>query len=322
MEKFQVLVMTFGRDHRSCLGYRLPDRSLIEMNHDRGLTSASARHGLTLLELMVVLVILAIVATVALQSLQPRVDSQRFQSATQLLKEIQSATLGPTEKYQIDGTPLISGFVADVGRLPIAKASAVNDSGSAQLSELWDSNSDLAMRFPFQFRPGPAQPTDYSKIRLPCGWRGPYLQLPIGLNLIRDPWGRPPLINLDDRGEAQQVQISIPPTSEQLQTPLLATELSHGKVEITGKVLLDDPESTTVRVVMLTPHPESSLTTLALLDDEDEQPDSFLFRNVPVGLRAIVVDANGKRQIKYVQVPHGGLVVCFDFQQNRSGTTN
>jgi prepilin-type N-terminal cleavage/methylation domain-containing protein len=314
--------MTFGRIIGFCLGHRQPDGSRLETNHALGLSSTSARRGLTLLELMVVLVILAIVATVALQSLQPRVDSQRFQSASQLLNEIQSATLGPADKYQIDGTPLISGFVADVGRLPIAKTPAMEVSESPQLGELWDSNSDLAMRFPFQFRPGPTQPTDYSKIRLPCGWRGPYLQLPIGLNSLRDPWGRPPLINLDDRGEAQQVQISIPPTSEQPQTSLLVSELSHGKVEITGKVLLDDPESATVRVVMLIPNPESSLTTLAVLDDEDEQPDSFLFRNVPVGLRAIVVDANGNRKIKYVQVPHSGLVVCLDFQQNRSGTTN
>ena len=78
----------------------------------------SKRTGLTLLELMVVLVILAIVATVAIQALQPQVDNQRFQSATTLLNQIELATTGPQEKYQVDGTPLINGFVADVGRLP------------------------------------------------------------------------------------------------------------------------------------------------------------------------------------------------------------
>ena len=56
------------------------------------------RAGLTLLELMVVLVILAIVATVAVQSLQPQVDSQRFESAASLLEEIKTATLGPAQK--------------------------------------------------------------------------------------------------------------------------------------------------------------------------------------------------------------------------------
>ena len=63
------------------------------------------RSGLTLLELMMVLVILAIVSTVAIQSLQPQVENQRFQAATKLVAEIESATVGPRQKYQVDGTP-------------------------------------------------------------------------------------------------------------------------------------------------------------------------------------------------------------------------
>lgn len=314
--------MTLGYADRSCLGHHQSNWARFETTHACRLRTPLARGGLTLLELMVVLVILAIVATVALQSLQPQVDNQRFQSAARLLKEIESAAVGPTEKYQIDGTPLISGFVADVGRLPMAEYSGIDISDQIVLGELWETNSALAMNFPFQFRPGPLQPVDYSKIRIPCGWRGPYLQLPIGLNSLRDAWGRPPEVVLGGSGEVQQVQISVPPNSDKPQSPVLSTELTSGKVEITGKVLLDNPESSTVRAVMLAPDPESSLTTLSVLDDEDEQPDSFLFRNVPIGLRAIVVDVDGKRQVKYVQVPHGGLVVCFNLQQRQSETTN
>jgi hypothetical protein len=127
---------------------------------------------------------------------------------------------------------------------------------------------------------------------------------------------------VDPRNEVQQVQISIPPTFDQPQPPVLSTELKFGKVEVTGKVLLDNPESSTVRVIMLIPDPESSLTTLTVLDDEDEQPDSFLFRNVPIGLRAIVIEVEARRQVKYVQVPHGGLTVCYDLQQRRNEPTN
>lgn len=283
--------------------------------------AAARRSALTLLELMVVLVILAIVATVALQSLQPQVENQRFQSATQLLRQINSAIVGPTEKYQVDATPLISGFVADVGRLPKLQPLAINPD-EIGLGELWETESPLALNYPFQFRPGPRQPTDYSRIRLPCGWRGPYLQLPIGMSSLRDAWGRPLEVELADSGEARSVRIATPPTSEQVDPMVLTTELTTAKVDVTGKVLLDNPESSTVQLVMLIPDPETSLTTLVVLDDEDEQPDSFLFRNIPIGLRAIVIDYDGKRQTKYVQVPHGGLTLCFDLQTRRSEAAN
>jgi type II secretory pathway pseudopilin PulG len=267
---------------------------------------------------MVVLVILAIVATVAVQSLQPQVDQQRFESASRLLAEIKSATVGPTQKYQLDGTPLISGFVADVGRCPRMENSPSNvDLSQIQpeiLNELWDAESELGRKYPFQFRPGPNQPVDYSSIRLPCGWRGPYLALPAGADSLKDPWGRPPEAALDADGEFCQLQITIPLDSNQTEPQTISTELTTGRVEVTGKLLLDNPENTTTQVALLVPDPETSLTTLAVLDDEDQQPGSFRFANVPIGLRAIVADVNGQRKTKYVQVTHEGIVVVFDFQ--------
>ncbi len=171
------------------------------------------RSGLTLLELLVVLVILAIVATVAVQSLQPQVDQQRFESASRLLTEIKTATLGPSQKYQTDGTPLISGFVADLGRGPLVASASLDGDETQVLSELWDAQTELGAKFPYQFRAGPNQPVDYSTIRLPCGWRGPYLQLGIGLNSILDPWGRPPELVAGAGGELAGIKITIPPTT-------------------------------------------------------------------------------------------------------------
>ncbi|MDA7924204.1 type II secretion system GspH family protein [Mariniblastus sp.] len=272
------------------------------------------RSGLTLLELMVVLVILAIVATVAVQSLQPQVDSQRFESAARLLEEVRAATLGPARKFQLDGTPIVSGFVADIGRFPRVETNDGDTEEISSLSELWSNENQLARQFPFQFRPGPEQPVDYSTIRLPCGWRGPYLQLPIGTQKLVDPWGRPPETLVDEMGTLGMLQITIPLSNNQIEPQVLEANLSGGKVEVTGKVLLDRPESATVRIALLTPKPNSSLTSLAVLDDEDKQPESFLFSRVPIGFRALVADVNGKRQIKYLQVTPNGAPVVFDFQ--------
>lgn len=282
------------------------------------------RPGFTLLELLVVLVILAIVATIAVQSLQPQVDSQRFESASRLLADIKSSSLGPTQKYQVDGTPLISGFVADVGRFPMVNPDAFNSDydASMALSELWNPDSLLGQTYPFQFRQGPKKPVDYSDIRLPCGWRGPYLQIPIGMDSLVDPWGRELDMLTDGNGELYQVQISVPPSSEQTEPQPLTADLTMGKVQVIGKVLLDNPQNAAVQAVLLTPDPNSSLTTLTVLDDEDNRPDSLLFRNVPIGLRAIVVETDGKRQTKYVQIIHGGNVVLFDFRRRDSESTN
>ena len=290
----------------------------------RNLNPASqrlARRALTLLELMVVLVILAVVSTVALQTLQPRVETERLNSATRLINEIKAASIGPTQKYQIDGTPLISGFIADVGRYPRAESFQADLESVSILEELWDPESDLARSFPFQFRPGPNQPADYSKIRLPCGWRGPYLQLSLGINSLKDPWGRVPETILDSRGFCEQVCIPAITTSDQSEK-LLVADLTAGKVQVTGKVLVDNPDNANVRVSLLTPDPGTSLTTLVAMDDEDEQSDSFLFQSVPVGFRAIVADAEGRRQTKYIQVTHNGATVLFDFRQQNTEAEN
>jgi len=266
---------------------------------------------------MVVLVILAVVATVAVQSLQPQVDQQRFESASQLLTEIKLATVGSELKYQLDGTPLISGFVADIGRFPRVESTPPGTGQSTTLSELWDAESELGTKFPFQFRSGPNQPVDYSSIRLPCGWRGPYLHLTIGADSLKDPWGRPPELSAENDGELAQIQITLPTNSDQAEPATISADLTTGKVEVTGKVLLDNPENTTAQVALLTPDPNSSLTTLGVIDDEDEQADSFRFRNVPIGLRAIVAEVNGQRKTKYVQVTHSGATVVFDFQTKK-----
>ena len=275
------------------------------------------RSGLTLLELMVVLIILAIVATVAIRTLEPQVNSERIQSANRLLEEIRDAAIGQPQRFQLDGTPMTSGLMADVGCIPFSSANLSQElpeeTKTQFFPELWDINCRLALDFPYQFRAGPARPTDYTNVRIPCGWRGPYLRLPVGSTNLTDPWGRTPRMIPDSDGLAGQIEIDIPPEVASIGEPL-SVDLSVGKVNVTGTVLLDDSSAGKVVAALLLPDPQTSLTTLAVRADEDQENSTFTFTRVPIGFRAIAVDFANRQQVKYVQVTHQGANVVFDFR--------
>ncbi len=160
-------------------------------------------HGLTLLELVVVLSILAVLALVAVKSLEPVADQARYEATQRTLTNIEEAILGSPDMRQPDGTPLISGFVADMGRLPRAYGA---DPG-IQLAELWNNDKDLngVADLPlFDIR----SPASDSEVLVPGGWRSPYLRLPIGMGEIRDGWGNP-LVLLDSEGDVAAVGAEI-----------------------------------------------------------------------------------------------------------------
>ena len=138
------------------------------------------RFGLTLVELLVVLVVLAILTTVAIQATSSVVDQGRYDATQRTLQNLQDATVSPVGQREPDGTPLITGFVADVGRLP----NAVGTDPLTQLQELWANPNGLTA-YSLQTAPSDAQ------VVLGCGWRGPYLQLPLGTTFLRDGWGNP-----------------------------------------------------------------------------------------------------------------------------------
>src|SRR5437763_3727153 len=89
--------------------------------------------GLTLVELLVVLVILAILTTIAVQSTEKVVEQARYEATQRTLQNIQNAILSPPNQRTPDGSLLITGFVADMGRLPQPVAD-----GGDPLRELWD----------------------------------------------------------------------------------------------------------------------------------------------------------------------------------------
>ncbi len=275
------------------------------------------RQGLTLLELLVVLIILAIMATIAVQSIQPRVENARFEATQKTLEHVQNAILGATDKRQTDGTPMIDGFFADIGRLPrlveptlpISVANPPNDIEkipTTNLSELWDPQCRLAQEFPFQFRAGPVEPNDYSEIKLACGWRGPYLQLSIGATKIVDGWGNRFGTELD--ASMQVIKIMATPKVEALDVPLVV-DLSAAKVSVTGTIVELGPTTGDIKVVLLAPNAERSLNELVVYDDEDDERLFFQFDAVPIGLRAVVVQVGTERIVRYIQVPHGGVTM-------------
>ena len=77
------------------------------------------RADLSLIELLVSLAILAALATVAMRSANNLQSQAKYQATTQSLNEIRSAIVSPFNQHNPDGTPLVTGFVADTGRLPI-----------------------------------------------------------------------------------------------------------------------------------------------------------------------------------------------------------
>jgi len=141
------------------------------------------RIGLTLIELLVVLLILVIMTTIAVQATDNLVNQSRYDATQRTLQNLQNAIVGPAGQREPDGTPLITGFVADIGRLPNATMDATT--GALTLSELWSNPNGVA---PFGLQQAIAPDTD---VYLLCGWRGPYLQLPLGATQLTDGWGNP-----------------------------------------------------------------------------------------------------------------------------------
>jgi type II secretory pathway pseudopilin PulG len=258
--------------------------------------------------MLVVLVILALLAIAAVQSLSPVADQARFDVTTRTLNQVQAALIGDQGLRQPDGTPLITGFVADVGRLPILQGTAPE----TQLLELWDTNSTnnaLVTSFPFLTRLGPTTPTDYSAVQLPCGWRGPYLRFGVGTTAeLFDGWKNSFTLTADGSNHLQAVTwLAVSPYSENLNVAATA-----GLVTVSGAVTNNGATPTSATVVLL--YPDPSQTTLAVMSDADGSVSGFSFANVPVGLRAIHATIDGHVVIKYVHVVQPGVSLNINYQ--------
>ncbi len=128
--------------------------------------------GFTLLELLIVVFLLSMVALSAASFLSEVDDQLRYEDSLARIANVREAALGRT--LTVDGRPLLSGFVSDIGRLP-------------------DSLAEL-------LRPGPLPSYAFDPATgLAAGWRGPYLdvlpELLSGQRHLRDGWGNDLLLS-------------------------------------------------------------------------------------------------------------------------------
>jgi prepilin-type N-terminal cleavage/methylation domain-containing protein len=138
------------------------------------------KKGFSLIELLVALTILA---AVALRSVSNINSQARYQQTTRSLDEIRSAIVGTRNLRGPDGSALVTGFVADIGRLPKATIDPLDPLGlnGDPFSELLKPNGI----------PNFAQVAAGSdpSILIGVGWQGPYIRLAAGPSFIRDGWG-------------------------------------------------------------------------------------------------------------------------------------
>lgn len=157
--------------------------------------------GMTLIELLVVLTILSLLSVVAVVSTESVVGQGRFEVTQHTLHHIEEAVLGSDRLRSEDGTLSVTGFVADVGRLPIA---VPNEDGELELAELWTNAANVP-----GFELKECRVDQDETIRLLCGWRGPYLRLPVGGAGLKDGWGnRLLLFNTDGNPAAEGDEVA------------------------------------------------------------------------------------------------------------------
>ena len=154
-----------------------------------------SKSGLTLFELLVVLAILASLAAAATVATDRVLARRRLEITQQNLTAFRRAVSG---QYGIaaesapGGTLAatnLEGFVADMGRLPLA----VSEDATLQLGELWSNPGGMQL-YGRKAAPGDAE------VFVNCGWRGPYLDLPVGATALHDGWGRPFIVLTSDAG--------------------------------------------------------------------------------------------------------------------------
>ncbi|MEM6671918.1 MAG: prepilin-type N-terminal cleavage/methylation domain-containing protein [Planctomycetota bacterium] len=147
----------------------------------RNMTSSGSQGGLTLLELVVVLAILSVLGTVMLTQTAGLTNEARYQQTIRTLEDLEVAVLGRRPMGAEDPTGVLPGFISDMGRLPASD-------GLLPLAELWDAELFDFGADDLFFRPRAVEGLD-DGVQLLCGWRGPYVRLPIGSDQLRDGWG-------------------------------------------------------------------------------------------------------------------------------------
>lgn len=164
--------------------------------------------GLTLLELLVVVAILAVLATVAIRSTSDFGQQTRYDVTQSTLKQFRDAVLGPANQVGPNGVPMVTGFIADLGRPP--RATLVN--GVLDLPELYNGTlpTSPTLKAYSLYNAASSNITTTvvsgsltvnnsasTSLYVPAGWRGPYISKSSALANIQDGWGKPLVSRID-----------------------------------------------------------------------------------------------------------------------------
>ena len=115
--------------------------------------------GFSLIELLVVVAVLSAVAFVALDAVEGDTNAIRESATRARLEQIRRAVVGRTD-LALNGQPMVSGYVADVGRLPeclealMVQNPDCDDDGTVETVAAWGAVAGGILSH---------------------GWRGPYL---------------------------------------------------------------------------------------------------------------------------------------------------
>jgi prepilin-type N-terminal cleavage/methylation domain-containing protein len=152
--------------------------------------NGTTQAGYTLLEMLLVIGILSMtafgMATLTEGVLDgPSLDQARFEETRRRLETLRKAVIGDHDTL-VNGSPLVGGFVADMGRLPINLAELVRHPRDCNGDGIDDEDADGDGK-------GDACERKHDENSgLTVGWNGPYLHAPAeagGGRAFRDGWG-------------------------------------------------------------------------------------------------------------------------------------
>jgi prepilin-type N-terminal cleavage/methylation domain-containing protein len=133
----------------------------------RGSVGTRSR-GFTLLEMLLVIFLMALVASTGLMLTEGVEDQSKYDETKRRMELIRKAIVGDPTRT-VNGGPEISGFVADMGRLPGCLAELIEITPDPDNPEKFLSPCDGATEIPL------SSLDPNSGLR--AGWRGPYIQV-------------------------------------------------------------------------------------------------------------------------------------------------
>lgn len=126
--------------------------------------AAFKQRGFSLLEMLLVVSLLALLASAALLMTDGLETQQQYEETQRRMNMIRNAIIGDVNQT-VNGSPALSGFVSDVGRLPkcLAELVTINEVAPGDFASPCDASAISAW-------------TLNSTSGIGRGWRGPYLQ--------------------------------------------------------------------------------------------------------------------------------------------------